>query len=80
MRLERQHHRGPAGGVGCLPHRLDQDPVAAVDAVEIADRRHRARERGRYRLVRAADREGPRGRLVAWGHRSFGIGYAEGLA
>ena len=79
MRLEGEYRRRPAGRASGVPHRLDQRPVAAMHAIEIANRRHRTREGHRDRIVRATDREGPRSRLVAWGHR-VGIGCSDGLA
>src|ERR1700694_2425982 len=39
MRLERDQHTGGTGGVGAGDERLQQGLVAAVDAVEAADRR-----------------------------------------
>ena len=47
MRLEGQGHGRARGLAGLLPHRADQRPVAAMHAIEIADRDQPAMQRCR---------------------------------
>lgn len=77
MRLEGQDHGRSAGRTGLGAHALDEHPMTEMDAIEIADRRHGPGQGGWDGRIGAADREGPRGRVVAWGHR-FGVECSEG--
>ncbi len=65
MRLEGQDRRRSARLGGGCAHRGHQFAMPAMDAVEIADPGDGAAQGCRHRLVLAADREGPRSRLVA---------------
>src|SRR4051812_30279341 len=67
MRLERQDRRRRVPRPGLLDGDLDQRPMAAVDAVEIADRQDRAAQGRRHGVAVAANGESAR-RLV--GRRS----------
>ena len=69
MRLEGQRRRRPAERARALPRGRDHGPVAAVDAVEIADGDHRAAQRMAGRGGAAGHAEG-RYRLRTLGHGS----------